>query len=82
MTPTPPDPQVNPLTAAAIRFFLGAFVGCFLALIPLSYGWYFLSDVTASQIYALVALGALGGIVGVFSNLQQIGRFFDSIPWF
>ncbi|MGI0484385.1 hypothetical protein ACN4EK_03045 [Pantanalinema rosaneae CENA516] len=82
MPPTPSDPPANKLTDAAIRFFWGAFIGCFLALIPLSYGWYFLSDITASQIYTLVALGVAGGIVGLFSNLQQMGRFFDSIPWF
>ncbi|MDX2098004.1 MAG: hypothetical protein SFW36_09540 [Leptolyngbyaceae cyanobacterium bins.59] len=82
MPPTPSDPSANKVTDAAIRFFWGAVIGCFLALIPLSYAWYYLSDVTTTQIFALIAFGALGGIVGVFSNLQQMGRFFDSIPWF
>ena len=82
MPPTPSDPPANKLADAAIKFFWGAVVGCFLALIPLSYVWYYLSDVTTTQIFALIAFGVLGGIVGIFSNLQQMGRFFDSIPWF
>ncbi|NJL38933.1 MAG: hypothetical protein HC840_08710 [Leptolyngbyaceae cyanobacterium RM2_2_4] len=57
-------------------------MGRFLALIPLSYSWYFLSDITTTQIVALIAFGVLGGIVGMFASLQQMGRFFDSIPWF
>jgi len=81
MPPTPSDSSANKLTDAVIRFFWGAVVGCFLALIPLSYVYYF-SDVTTTQIFALIVLGVLGGIVGVFSTLQQMGRFFDSIPWF
>lgn len=82
-TPSDPsDPQSSKLTNAAIRFFWGAVIGCFLALVPLSYSWYFLSGVTTTQIFALVAFGVLGGIVGTFGNLQQMGRFFDSIPWF
>lgn len=79
---TPDKTPDNKLIGAAIRFFWGALVGSFLALIPLSYTWYFLSDVTKNQIFAFVAFGALGGIIGVFTNLQQMGRFFDSIPWF
>jgi hypothetical protein len=82
MLPTPSDPPAKKLIDAVIRFFWGAVVGCFLALIPLSYVWYYLSDVTTVQIFALIAFGVLGGIVGVFSTLQQMGRFFDSIPWF
>jgi len=82
MPPTPSDLPAKKFTDAVIRFFWGAVVGCFLALVPLSYSWYFLSGVTTTQIFALVAFGVLGGIVGTFSNLQQMGRFFDSIPWF
>jgi len=82
-TPSDPsDPQSSKLTNAAIRFFWGAVIGCFLALVPLSYVWYYLSDVTTTQIFALIVFGAMGGIVGTSSTLQQMGRFFDSIPWF
>jgi len=82
MPPTPSGLPANKLIGAAIRFFWGFVIGFFLALVPLSYVWYFLSDVTTTQIFALVGFGMLGGILGVFSNLQQMGRFFDSIPWF
>jgi hypothetical protein len=78
----PANTPANQFISAAIRFFWGALVGSFLALVPLSYTWYFLSDVTTTQIFVFIAFGALGGIIGVFSNLQQMGRFLDSIPWF
>jgi hypothetical protein len=82
MPPIPSDPPARKLTDTVIRFFWGAVIGCFLALIPLSYVWYYLSDVTTTQIFALITFGVLGGSVGVFSTLQKMGRFFDSIPWF
>jgi hypothetical protein len=81
MPPIPSDPPARKLTDTVIRFFWGAVIGCFLALIPLSYIYYF-SDVMTTQIFAFIAFGVLGGIVSMFSTLQQMGRFFDSIPWF
>lgn len=82
MLPTPPDPHPDKMNSLIVKFFLGAVIGCLLALIPLSYVWYFFSDITTTQILVLLAFGVLGGILGSFSNLQQISRFFDSIPWF
>jgi len=81
MPPTPAEPQPRKLTDLLIKFLLGTVVGCFLALGPLSYIWFF-SDVTPTQILVLLAFGVLGGILGMFSSPHQIGRFFDSIPWF
>ena len=80
MPPAPPEPQPHKLTDLMVKFLLGTVVGCFLALGPLSYVWFF-SDVTPTQILVLLAFGVLGGILGTFSNPHQIGRFFDSIPW-
>lgn len=40
------------------------------------------SRLECCRVFTLVAFGVLRGIVGMLSNPQQIGRFFDSIPWF
>lgn len=82
MPPASPDLPPRTLTDLLLGFCLGAVVGCLLALVPLSYVWYFHSGIMATQLLVLLAFGVLGGILGMFSNPQQIGRFFDSIPWF
>jgi len=81
MPPAPLEPQPRKLTDLMVKLLLGTVVGCFLALVPLSYVWFF-SDVTPTQILVLLAFGVLEGIFGTFSNPQQVGRFFDSIPGF
>ncbi len=78
----PPDPQPSKATQLVVKFTLGAVVSSFVALVPLSYIWWSAADITISQLLVLLAFGGLGGVLGLFSSPQQIGRFFDSIPWF
>lgn len=82
MLPTPSNPQLHKLTELMLRFFVGAVIGCVLTLVPLSYVWYFGSNVTSLEILVITISSILGGILSLFSNPQQMGRFFDSIPWF